>query len=216
MIVGPLSSPSGSITSGRDRNGSITDGRDAWNLLLARATRHARAAPSLTVPAAVLPGGVSELSARDLLRGTGLRGIGARRRRAWRAVGTADGELAALAVEDDYVPGIDKVRVADLLAVQIPQLGPAPWRIGVALRDAPKGVAGHDGIAVRRIGLDGERRAGRLCRKPAPESKKASAMIDLRTCWTMATRPFFWFLDRLEIGSSSPNVAQRRFFLRVA
>jgi hypothetical protein len=32
----------------------------------------------------------------------------------------------------------------------------------------------------------------------------------------MATRPFFWFLDRLEIGSSSPNVAQRWFFLRVA
>jgi hypothetical protein len=54
------------------------------------------------------------------------------------------------------------------------------------------------------------------CPKTGPESKKASAMIDLQTCWTMATRPFFWFLDRLEIGSSSPNVAQRWFFLRVA
>jgi hypothetical protein len=28
------------------------------------------------------------------------------------------------------------------------------------------------------------------CPKSAPGTKKASAMIDLQSCWTMATRPF--------------------------
>ena len=164
--------------------------RDARNLLLARATRRARAA-ELDRAGGSSAGDVGAVWAVPPCAGPVCAGRPRRRCRAGHAVGAADRELPALAVEHDHVPGIDQVRVADLLPVHVPQLGPAPRRIGVALRDAPKGVAGHDGVAVGRIGLDGRAARWAPAPKAAPESKKASAMIDLRTCWTMATRPFF-------------------------
>jgi hypothetical protein len=42
------------------------------------------------------------------------------------------------------------------------------------------------------------------CPKALPESKKASAMIDLQTCWTMAIRPFRGSWTGWKIDFSTP------------
>src|SRR5690349_25138855 len=74
------------------------------------------------------------------------------------------------------------VRIANLVLVQTPQFRPAPRGIGIALRDAPERVSGYDDISVRRVGLEGERRARRLHGgKPAKpeESERCDRLTQL-------------------------------------
>jgi hypothetical protein len=62
-----------------------------------------------------------------------------------------DGQRAGHPVEHDYVTRKDPVGIADLLAVEVPDFGPAPRRVGEALGDVPEGVAAYHDIAVRRV-----------------------------------------------------------------
>ena len=63
----------------------------------------------------------------------------------------------ATAVQHDQIAGVDPVRVLDLVAVQIPDLGPAPGILEEFAGDIPEGVALDDDILVRRVRLQFER-----------------------------------------------------------
>src|SRR5690606_17758527 len=78
--------------------------------------------------------------------------------RAATADAAADAQPRPATVEQDDLAGIDQVRVADLVAVQPPHLGPAPRFTQEAAGDAPQRVAADDGVAVRGVGS--ELRAG--------------------------------------------------------
>jgi hypothetical protein len=49
-------------------------------------------------------------------------------------------------------PGVDQVRVADLLHVHAPQLGPAPGALEEQLGDVPQRVAALHGVRLGRVG----------------------------------------------------------------
>ncbi len=102
-----------------------------------------------------LPGERLDANAWAELDCPGSWGRGRRARRGrFRA---ADGQGAARTIEHDHVTGVDQVWIADLLAVEIPDFGPPPRRIGEALGDVPQGIAAHHDIAVRRVRLEGDR-----------------------------------------------------------
>ena len=63
--------------------------------------------------------------------------------------------------ERQDLPGVDQVRVADLLQVHAPQLRPAPGALEVHAGDVPQRVARLDGVDVGRVvGQLGQRHAG--------------------------------------------------------
>jgi len=64
----------------------------------------------------------------------------------------AQAGAAVALVQVEHLPREDQVRVADLLQVHAPQLGPAPGRFQEQARHAPEGVATLDGVAVGRVG----------------------------------------------------------------
>jgi len=96
----------------------------------------------------------------------------------------ADGELAASPVEQDYVTGVDKVGIADLLLVQAPEFRPAPRRVGYSAAKSPQ-VSPEPQRSGR--GRRGEASGGALgawANAVAEIAKKMSVVIDLRNCWT--------------------------------
>ena len=82
----------------------------------------------------------------DLASGNRRNSFGVQRRRAHcrRQAGGRTLErkapLAIQPVQNDYVAGIDQVRVPDLLAVHLPDIGPAPGILEELPGDAPQGV----------------------------------------------------------------------------
>ena len=84
----------------------------------------------------------------------------------------ADREDTARPIQENDVARIDQVGITDLLLVEAPQLGPAPGRIGIALRDSPERVSGNDYISVRRVWFESERRGRRLAHDGAGKKEE--------------------------------------------
>ncbi|MCK7501883.1 MAG: hypothetical protein MZW92_76810 [Comamonadaceae bacterium] len=59
--------------------------------------------------------------------------------------------MPAAAIENHHLPGIDEVRIADLVAVQAPDFRPAPWLLEELAGDVPQRVALDDDVTVGRI-----------------------------------------------------------------
>ena len=77
------------------------------------------------------------------------------------ALRQAQARAAVDLLEDERLAGVDQVRVADLVEVQAPQLGPAPRRAQEQPGDVPERVAALDGVDVGRVGGElGQRDAG--------------------------------------------------------
>ena len=96
----------------------------------------------------------------------------------------ADAEPGAAAVEQDDLAGVDEVRVADLVAVQSPHLGPAPGLLQETPGDAPQGVAAFHGVAVGGVG--GEADAGLRVRTHAEEAREGDEQREYNSLhWTL-------------------------------
>ncbi len=64
----------------------------------------------------------------------------------------AQAGAATRLVEVQHLARVDQVRVADVLQVHAPELGPAPGALEEDAGNAPQGVAAFDGVAVGRVG----------------------------------------------------------------
>jgi hypothetical protein len=82
-------------------------------------------------------------------------------------------------VQVDDVARIDQVRIADLLAVELPDLGPAPGFFEELAGDAPQGVAADHDVFVGRIAA--RSRAGR-CRLRERRGLPAGAGASEEVC----------------------------------
>ena len=66
-------------------------------------------------------------------------------------------------VEEQDLPRVDEVRIAHLVEVHAPQLGPAPRAFQVQRRNVPERVARLDGVGVGRIGCKVGKGDSALC-----------------------------------------------------
>ena len=73
------------------------------------------------------------------------------RQRAADALADLERRRRPAAVEDDDLARVDEVRVADFLAVQAPDFGPAPGFLQELAGDAPQGIARHHHVAVGSV-----------------------------------------------------------------
>ena len=74
-----------------------------------------------------------------------------------------DARSPGLAVEYDHVARIDPVGVADLVLVQLEQLGPSPWIFQKSPRYAPQCVSGLYGVALGGARADDGARSAHRC-----------------------------------------------------
>src|SRR5262249_36193636 len=119
-----------------------------------------------------------------------------------------NGQLAARTIEQDHVPGIDQVRVSNLLPVHVPQLRPAPGGVVITLRDTPQGISGYHHITVTRGGLERQRRLRWLSFSDAGREEESQCCDRLTELQDHGDPVFLAaFLDRLENRFLHPNVA---------
>ena len=102
------------------------------------------------------------------------------------------------AVEHIDVARVDPVRILDLVLVHVPELGPAPGRIGIALRDSPERVARDDDVAIRGVRLDRERASWAPAPRPRRDSpgEDKSERCDRLTQLVDAWAPDRWLTSR--------------------
>ena len=74
------------------------------------------------------------------------------RRRVGRGAGHAQGGPAILALQNQALPGVDAVRIADVVEVNAPQLRPAPGAFEENAGNGPQRVARLHGVVVRGVG----------------------------------------------------------------